>query len=556
VGGDRAAALWLDEYGPGLVHVHSLIDLASDRPRRSFSTEPLKAAWEGGIPGFLDWPDLERSGGPILLEAPRSTAAVALGSDGARAWFLLVDSMTPRPPLGEEAAGELMFHAGECAAILLHRDLDDPAPVGQGEEVSQGNDRRQGFAGWPVLRDIEAFDGSEEASRRIATRFLVARLLRGLLDEGLASQEESLGYQIGGVRRELDVVPGGDGERLAWERVLRAVERNDQADLVGAALEMGEKVEGLGHFHGAKELHQTAYELSMSLGIISTAVDAARYHGRVCRKLALWDEAVEWYGQARDLATLSRDHRRGSLAMSGLAMVYSDRGNLKQARETLHEILRAGQATGDRETLSAAHHGLMAVEKLADSVDVAIVHGWKAVQAYETEEGRLQALFELAGVFREAGELGAAEDAYTVVAKTVRTFEYRLLAHDALAFIAAIQQRPEEYEKRRQRVDALGWETASAQVQAQVLHFRGLACQALGRKKEARRWLTKALAYAEDKHLGRLVFDNEEALGRLTERKGGEYTTPRPPTEGRLEEVAEIRVGIREMREAVTGGVP
>ncbi len=553
IGADRATALWLDEYGPGLVHVHSIVDLASDRPRRAFSTEPLKAAWESGIPGLLDWPDLERSGGPILLEAPRSIASVALGSDGARAWFLLVDSMTPRRPLGEAVAGELMFHAGECAAVLLHRDLDDPAPAGQGEEISQGNDRRRGFAGWPVLKDIEAFEGSEEASRRIATRFLVARLVRGLLDEGLASQEESLSYQIEGVRRELDVVSPADEERMAWERVLRAVERQDQAELAAATLEMGDRVEALGHFHGAKELHRTAYELAVSLGIVSSAVDAARYHGRVCRKLALWDEAVEWYEQARKLAALTGDVRRGAVALSGLALVYRDRGNLKQARETLHEILRVGQATGDRESLSAAHHSLMAVEKLADAHDTAIAHGWRAVQSYETEEGRLHALFDLAGVFREAGELGAAEDAYTVVARTVRTYDYRLLAFDALALVAAIQQRPDEYERRREHVDTLGWEDAPPLLQAQVLHFRGLASHALGKKKEARRWWTRALAYAEDKRLGKMIFDNEEALRLLAEGESVGCNTSRSPADSQLEEVAEIRAGVREMCEAVIG---
>jgi len=554
IGADRAAALWLDEYGPSLVHVHSIVDLASDRPRRAFSTEPLKAAWESGIPGLLDWPDLERSGGPILLEAPRSITSVALGSDGARAWFLLVDSMTPRSALGEAVAGELMFHAGECAAVLLHRDLDDPATAIRGEKVSQGNSRRRGFAGWPVLKDIEAFEGSEEASPRIATRFLLARLVRGCLDEGLASQEESLSYQIGGVRRELDVVSPADEERMAWERVLRAVERQEHAELAEATLEMGDRVEAMGHFYGAKELHRMAYELSVSLGVVSSAVDAARYHGRVCRKLALWDEAVEWYEQAGKLAALTRDVRRGAVALSGLALVYRDRGNLKQARETLHEILRTGQATGDRETLSAAHHSLMAVEKLADAHDTAIVHGWRAVQSYETEEGRLHALFDLAGVFREAGELGAAEDAYTVVARTVRTYDYRLLAYDALALVAAIQQRPDEYERRREHVDTLGWEDAPPVLQAQVLHFRGVANHALGKKKEARRWWTRALAYAEDKRLGKMIFDNEEALRLLAEGGDMGHTTHRSPADSQLEEVAEVRVGIREMRYAVMDG--
>ncbi len=54
VGGDRGAVVWLDDYGPGLAHAHVLLDLASDRPRRLFSPEALRGAWDAGVPGLLD----------------------------------------------------------------------------------------------------------------------------------------------------------------------------------------------------------------------------------------------------------------------------------------------------------------------------------------------------------------------------------------------------------------------------------------------------------------------------------------------------------------------
>jgi len=55
-------------------------------------------------------------------------------------------------------------------------------------------------------------------------------------------------------------------------------------------------------------------------------------------------------------------------------------------------------------------------------------------QSYDSKDGRLRALFDLAGVLRESGELSAAWDAYAVVASQVEGLEARILALDALAF--------------------------------------------------------------------------------------------------------------------------
>ena len=41
---ERVAAVWIDEYGPGVVHPHTVLDLLSDIPRRRFAAEPLRLA--------------------------------------------------------------------------------------------------------------------------------------------------------------------------------------------------------------------------------------------------------------------------------------------------------------------------------------------------------------------------------------------------------------------------------------------------------------------------------------------------------------------------------
>jgi len=104
-GSERVAVVWIDEYGPGLVHPHVVLDLLADRPRRRFSPDPLQKAWEYGIPGAYD--GTGDSGTDLS-----STFAIALGSDGSRAWFLVADSISPRPAFGGPVRDRLMFLAG------------------------------------------------------------------------------------------------------------------------------------------------------------------------------------------------------------------------------------------------------------------------------------------------------------------------------------------------------------------------------------------------------------------------------------------------------------
>jgi hypothetical protein len=115
--GDRAAVVWVDEYGPGLVHTHVVLDLVVDRPRRSFPVEPLRLSWSQGVPGIYDLAERDAVSGTLEQGGYRHVCAVALGSDGLRAWFVVVDGQNYRPSLNAEALGRILFLAGECSAV-------------------------------------------------------------------------------------------------------------------------------------------------------------------------------------------------------------------------------------------------------------------------------------------------------------------------------------------------------------------------------------------------------------------------------------------------------
>lgn len=162
----------------------------------------------------------------------------------------------------------------------------------------------------------------------------------------------------------------------------------------------------------------------------------------------------------------------------------------------------------------------------------------------------MHAMTALAGCFLEAGELDAAADAYSIVLARLQVPEYLFAAREALAHIAARRGDEKEFEACARVSDEAGWEEdAGVWTRAQILLFRGLSHESLGRGAEARLWLERARACAESNGVNKVSFDAEAALARLAGDGATDGTVPddgRPP-----EEMPAIRRGISAMRKAL-----
>lgn len=548
---DRGAILWIDEYGSGAVHVHCLLDLTSDRPRRAFASGPLRRAWEEGIPGLLDEPDLTRSDDRILPRGPRSLCAVALGSDGVRSWFLAVDSRSSRDALSDEAAEYLMFLAGECASVVLHQDLGEENPSAEGtpsfEDVRGGR-----FSGWPVLQDVESRVAGSGREGTITVRFLLTRLIRALVEDDLALDAEALRHQLRSVRAEIADTDQVGRERRSWERVLDAVESEDHGELAAAVLELAQVVEDRGHLHGARELDRIAYDIAAAERDLAAAIDAARFLGRVCRRLGAWEDSRRWYEIGRDVARSGELRRKEALALDGLGNTYRVRGDHPAAREIYETVLDLGEDLRDAELRGRAHQNLMLVEKHARRTDEALRHGWAAVRTIPNERFAVVALADLADVFLRSGQLDSAESAFRVVASRTEIADVRILALDALSHLAARRGDLAEFQSRLDRLSEENLEDASVEARAQILLYRGKSFLALGEPDVARRWFERSLRFAEEHGVSRIVIEAEEACQALDERKQDrlletELPEPTPKT------MSELRKPLADLREARAG---
>lgn len=546
LGADRTATVWIDEYGPGLVHPHVVLDLLSDRPRRSFLAEPLRRAWEAGVPGLFE---SHAQGVAVRGEGPLWTVAVALGSDGTRSWFVVADGVSSSRPLDDVVRDRIMFLAGECSAVVLHRDLDT-LPRGEVDETRKASAR---FAGWPILQDIEGREDDEAESRRIAMRFVVARLPRLLVDDDLASPADRLKQQAERAREEMarDLEAGDVGhEARLWADVLDAFQEGDLESLGRALLALGEAVEARLHLHGAVELYRTAYELFAATGRVAPAVDSARFAGRALRRLACWDESLRWYSVAREVAVAGALPGRVSLVLDGMANLHRERGNLPAARAVLVDALSFAEESQDDEARATVFHGLTGLEHQAGRLDDAVAWGWKAVQAYRTRDQQVMALASLGGVLLDAGALSSSADAWACVRDLAANDYYRLYAVDALGHIAALRGDAAGFARWAAEADAMGWDSGTLPVKAEILHYRGLSHRALGNAEQARTYLQRAVAFAEEHGYSQTLFAAEGALKALIEGtvEVARPTAP-PPTE-------EVSVGLRGMRQAVEAALP
>jgi tetratricopeptide (TPR) repeat protein len=536
-GADRAAVVWVDEYGSGLIHPHVVLDLLSDRPRRSFTTEPLHRAWELGVPGAYD-----SGSDPIPCIAP--TFAIALGSDGTRAWFLVTESVGPRGALDEEARDSVMFLAGECSAVVLHRDLDLTRDDAGGATAQAGS----GFAGWRVLQDIEGRESDDEESRRIALRFMVARLARLLVEDDLSVSAERITEQVRMARVQLVAHPKiVDEEARLWEVVLEAMDEGRIEDLAVALVELGDVVEARAHYHGALELYECAYAIGASTGAAVPAVDAARFRGRLLRRRAQWSESEHWYGVAQQVAEAAGLDDRLALVLVGLAVIKKEVGNLPAAREGLRKALKVAERSGDRDAIAGVHLDLLGLEHTAGNLPLGLAHGWIAVSTYQDNSaGRVRSLASLAGALVDHGDREAAEDAWALVAQEARDNYYRIYAYDALAYLAALRGDVDAFERNASVCDTLGWEHGPHSAKAEVLYYRGMSYRAMGRYEPARQWLTRAVTFAEEHDFNRVMFEAESALDDLNTSRQEQKMQPAAAP-------LEVKQGLREMRQGLAG---
>ncbi|HEX6938172.1 MAG TPA: tetratricopeptide repeat protein [Longimicrobiales bacterium] len=302
--------------------------------------------------------------------------------------------------------------------------------------------RDRAFPAWPALRDLEGRDRDVELGRRVRLRFLALRPVRRLVHRGVgAVPQESLDRQIEGIREELGHLAARDPERARLARFLHQIAKGTPLAVTTATLDMGEVIEAAGHLHGAEEYYRTALELADAHGLTPERVVAQRLLGRVFRKVGRWEEAVQAYRRASELALEAEDAEQWGRSMDGLAAVHREQDQADEARRVYRELLARGRELGDRSLTAMALTGLCLTEVEAGEFERAVEHGWAALAHAGDREQRAAVLRALGLSFAGVGLYRAAERCHRIVAERTAVAETRVQALLDLARVAAYAGR-------------------------------------------------------------------------------------------------------------------
>jgi len=537
--GDRAAVLWVDDYGAPTVHTHCLLDLTPGRPRRHFEIETLREAWSLGVPGLLDRPDLGAQ-----AREPRSSATVALGSDGTRSWFLAVDSLTPRVRLSVlDQADAFMYQAGRVASMVLHRAAE--AEVAGIES---------GRSGWSVLQDMEQAECAGALGGRIGTRFVVARLVRSALEADFNVLTGGLARQVDEVQRQFGTVEPGDPERESWERIVAAVRAEDPKELAGAVLELGVRVMAQSHLEGAGHLFESAYLVGVAAVLPEPAIDGARHMAIVSRRQGRWDDAFRWYEVGRELAAAYEDSERLGLVLDGLGIMWRLRNDLRRAEATHREVIDLGRHHGHTRVEAYGHGSLAADLRARGKLHTAAKHGWRAFELHPTPVERFRAMMSVAGILRELGDFESARLAYRVVAGEAEDTMLRILALDAVAYLEALRGDESAFRTALCEVDETEWRSTDIHTVATLTYYRGRGFALVGAEREAEEWLNRATVYADEQGTTRIADDARNTLAALRDGtiRSEVGASPINTEEDSEEDLSEIRKALARFSETAS----
>jgi len=267
--------------------------------------------------------------------------------------------------------------------------------------------------------------------------------------------------------------------------------------------------------------------------------------GQCYRNLNLIDDAVAAFASASEIAGTVGDVVGVLRARIGEGRIAILRGNLPQAEAIFDETISRAVGPNLRDVRARALHDRSTVANMRKQYELAIRLAYEALQHSEAPSERDRILNDLAGSFLELGVYSAARDAYLILTATAQEQYVRWLAALNLLEVSSLTGAQIVFEQYRRLLNNQPLPPYLATAYALSL---GVGYQRFGALDEARRYLQRAIALAEEHRIHHYLFDAEEALLQLEVP-----ATKRSAPSNLSLDVDEVADAIRGMRE--TAGV-
>jgi tetratricopeptide (TPR) repeat protein len=374
---------------------------------------------------------------------------------------------------------------------------------------------------------------------------MVLRLIDGWLTEGSQAPQVSV-WGVRAVRGAIESMPQGEIARSILTSVLDSVESSQMPDIRPLAprlLAYGRYLD-----HGARwALAIDVYESTLAYLPpeldADIAIDACMRLAHCFRVVGRFDDAASAYGRAKQIATMSGDGMKALHARVGEGTLAVARGNLPLGESILDEAIAATETAGFDDVRAIALHGRAFVANARAQYDVAARFAYDALRLTHSLTARDRILIALALALTQVGTLGAARDAFLVVAATGQEQLARWTAMVNLMEIGAMQTNEPLFERnRRELMD----EALPPYLRAQYHYYSAVGHRAFGKLAAAESCLTQANELAEQHGLNQLVFEIEELRSKVRHGVAAERRTARD-----LPALRDITDAVSEMRDLV-----
>jgi tetratricopeptide (TPR) repeat protein len=275
----------------------------------------------------------------------------------------------------------------------------------------------------------------------------------------------------------------------------------------------------------ALDVLDTATRLSDG-GVGEEEVQLWLQRGRVLRLSGRFDDAMDAYRSAGDLARAMEDRHSELLSRIGRGIVLMHLGNLPESERVLQRVLVEAREHGDRDAEARASQDLGNTYCHMQRTGLAIPLLFDAYRLYTDRVHQLRALSDLGIALKELGQLQAAEHAFVVVAggeapqgvrltAALEVIETSVLRHDRVAF--------ERWKRAVEaHVDAMPY------LAVDFAEKVGLGYEHFGNRRLAAKHLSRALEMAERFGFNQRVFRIEQLRNDLEAGALEEPAVPQP----------------------------
>jgi len=366
----------------------------------------------------------------------------------------------------------------------------------------------------PFFEEIASRNEGTPEWRASMAGVVVLRLVDAWIEDGprvVAADD----WGMRSVRNAIDELESNEKLRSILRSVVEVLESSTNVDMGVLAPRMmayGQLLEYDAKWTLAADVYASIIAHTHPVQEADVATQAHLRRGFCLRQMGDLPASLSAYQTAGEIARSANDMIGVLRARIGEAKAAISRGNMPHARDILDETIVRATEHGLQAVRSMALHDRSTVSFLTGEYDLSIRFAYQALSISESARERDRILGDIAAAFYKLGVHSAARDAYLILAATAQEQYERWVATLNLMEVAAFDGDELLFEQYRRSLSA---QALPPQLEAFYWLQAGQGYEQLGHLHDARDFLTRAVAFADENELYQFVFEADAALKAL-----------------------------------------